>query len=68
MYKILTFTDCLSDYLAKGVKIPDGMKCSPLFTPIPLDTWKSEIQLSSSYIIMLFLLSYEVHIMLNKSI
>ena len=44
------------------------MKCSPLFAPIPLDTWKSEIQLSSGIIIMLFLLSYEVHIMLNKSI
>ena len=58
----------LSDCLAKGVKILDGMKCSPLFAPIPLYTWKSEIQLSSGIIIMLFLLSYEVHIMLNKSI
>ena len=37
----------LSDCLAKRVKILDGMKCSPLFAPIPLDTWKSEIQLSS---------------------
>ena len=44
------------------------MKCSPLLAPIPLDTWKSEIQLSSGIIIMLFLLSYEIHIMLNKSI
>ena len=58
----------LSDYPAKGVKILNGMKCSPLFAPIPLGTWKSEIQLSSGIIIMLFLLSYEVHIMLNKSI
>ena len=58
----------LSDCLAKRVKILDGMKCSPLFAPIPLYTWKSEIQLSSGIIIMLFLLSYEVHIMLNKSI
>ena len=58
----------LSNCLAKAVKILDGMKCSPLFAPIPLDTWKSEIQLSSGIIIMLFLLSYEVHIMLNKSI
>ena len=57
-----------SDCLAKGVKILDGMKCSPLLAPIPLDTGKSEIQLSSGIIIMLFLLSYEVHIMLNKSI
>ena len=62
--KIFRFTNCL----AKAVKILDGMKCSPLFAPIPLDTWKSEIQLSSGIIIMLFLLSYEVHIMLNKSI
>ena len=52
----------MSDCLAKGVKILDGMKCSPLFAPIPLDTWKSEIQLSSGIIIMLFLLSYEVHV------
>ena len=44
------------------------MKCSPLFASTPLDTWKSEIQLSSGIIIMLFLLSYEVHIMLNKFI
>ena len=58
----------LSDCLAKGVKILDGMKCSPLLAPIPLDTWKFEMQLSSGIIIMLFLLSYEVHIMLNKSI
>ena len=50
----------MSDCLAKGVKILDGMKCSPLFAPIPLDTWNSEIQLSSVVIIMLFLLSYEV--------
>ena len=55
----------MSDCQAKGVKILDGMKCSPLLAPIPLDTWKSEIQLSSGIIIMLFLLSYEVHIMLN---
>ena len=27
----------LSDCLAKGVKILDGMKCSPLFAPIPFD-------------------------------
>ena len=58
----------LSDCLAKGVKILDGMKCSPLLAPIPLDTCKSEIQLSSGIIFMLFLLSYEVNIMLNKSI
>ena len=45
--------DFLSDCLAKRVIILDGMKCSPLFAPIPLDTWKSEIQLSSSYIIMM---------------
>ena len=71
-FKKITFKNFqihgLSDCLAKGVKILDGMKCSPLFAPIPLDTWKSEIQLSSGIIIMLFLLSYEVHIMLNKSI
>ena len=71
-FKKITFKNIqihgLSDCLAKGVKILDGMKCSPLFAPIPLDTWKSEIQLSSGIIIMLFLLSYEVHIMLNKSI
>ena len=58
----------LSNCLAKGVKILDGIKCSPLLAPIPLETWKSEIQLSSGIIIMLFLLSYEVHIMFNKSI
>ena len=58
----------LSDCLAKGVKILDGMKCIALFAPIPLGTWKSEIQLSSGIIIMLLLLSYEVHIMLKKSI
>ena len=57
-----------SDCLAKRVKILDGLKCSPLFAPIPLDTWESEIQLSSGIIIMLFLLSYKVHIMLNESI
>ena len=71
-FKKITFKNIqnhgLTDCLAKGVKILDGMKCSPLFGPIPLDTWKSEIQLSSGIIIMLFLLSYEVHIMLNKSI
>ena len=71
-FKKITFKNIqihgLSDCLAKGVKILDGMKFSPLFAPIPLDTWKSEIQLSSGIIIMLFLLSYEVHIMLNKSI
>ena len=58
----------LPNCLAMGVKILDGMKCSPLFAPIPLETWKSEIQLSSDIIIILFLLCYEVHIMLNKSI
>ena len=71
-FKKITFKNIqihgLSDCLAKGVKILDGMKCSPLLAPIPLDTWKSEIQLSSGIIIMLFLLSYENHIMLNKSI
>ena len=71
-FKKITFKNIqihgLSDCLAKRVKILDGMKCSPLFAPIPLDTWKSEIQLSSGIIIMLFLLSYEVHIMLNKFI
>ena len=71
-FKKITFKNIqnhgLTDCPAKGVKILDGMKCSPLFAPIPLDTWKSEIQLSSGIIIMLFLLSYEVHIMLNKSI
>ena len=44
------------------------MKCSPLFAPIPVDAWRSEIQLSSGIIIMLFLLSDEVHIMLNEAI
>ena len=71
-FKKITFKNFqiqgLSDCLATGVKILGGMKCSPLLAPIPLDTWKSEIQLSSGIIIMLFLLSYEVHIMLNKSI
>ena len=71
-FKKITFKNIqihgLSDCLAKGVKILDGMKCSPLFAPISLDTWKSEIQLSSGIIIMLFLLPYKVHIMLNKSI
>ena len=71
-FKKITFKNIqihgLSNCLAKGVKILDGMKCSPLFAPIPFDTWKSEIQLSSGIVIMLFLLSYEVHIMLNKSI
>ena len=33
----------LSDCLAKGVKILDGMKFSPLFALNPFDTWKSEI-------------------------
>ena len=71
-FKKITFNNIqihgLSDCLAKRVKILDGMKCSPLFAPIPLDLWKSEIQLSSGIIIMLFLLSYEVHIMLDESI
>ena len=58
----------LSDCLAKGVKILDGMKCSPLLAPVPLDTWKFEMQLRSGITIMLFLLSHKVHIMLNKSI
>ena len=31
----------LSDCLAKGVKILDGMTCSPLFASIRLDTWES---------------------------
>ena len=71
-FKKITFKNIqihgLSNCLAKGVKIRDGMKCSPLFAPIPLETWKSEIQLSSGIIIMLLLLCYEVHIRLNKSI
>ena len=71
-FKKITFKNIqihrLSDCLAKQVKILDGMKCSPLFAPISLDTWKSEIPLGSGIIIMLFLLSYEVHIMLNESI
>ena len=33
----------LSDCLTMGVKILGGLKCSPLFAPIPFDTWKSEI-------------------------
>ena len=71
-FKKITFKNIqihgLSDCLAKRVKILDHMKCSPVFDPIPLDTWRSEIPLSSGIIIMLFLLSYKVHIMLNKSI
>ena len=69
-FKKITFKNFqihgLSDCLAKGVKILDGMKCSPLLAPIPLDTWRFEMQLSSGIIMMLFLLSCEVHIMLNK--
>ena len=53
-FKKITFKNIqihgLSDCLAKRVKILDGMKCSPLFAPIPLDIWKSEIQLSSGII------------------
>ena len=71
-FKKITFKNVqihgLSDCLAKGVKILDGIEYSPLLAPIPLESWKSEIQLSSGIIIMLFLLSYEVHVMLNKSI
>ena len=52
--------------LAKGVKILDSMKCSPLLAPIPPDTWKSEIQLGSGIIIMLFLLSYEVYVIAQQ--
>ena len=67
-FKKITFKNFqihgLSDCLAKRVKILDGMKCCPLLAP----TWKFEMQLSSGIIIMLFLLSHEVHIMLNKSI
>ena len=66
-FKKITFKNFqihgLSDCLAKWVKILNGMKCSPLLAPIPLDTWKSEIQLSSGIIIMKFLLlwsSYHV--------
>ena len=33
----------LSDCLARGVKILDGMKCSSLFSVIRFDTLKSEI-------------------------
>ena len=55
-FKKITFKNFrihgLSDCLAKGVKILDGMKCSPLLAPIPLDTWKFEMQLSSGIIIM----------------
>ena len=43
----------LSDCLTKRVEILDGMKCSPLFAPIPLDTWKSEIPLSSGILIIM---------------
>ena len=43
-FKKITFKNIqihgLSDCLAKRVKILDGMKCSPLFAPIPLDIWK----------------------------
>ena len=71
-FKKITFKNFqihgLSDCLAKRVKILDGVKCSPLLAPIPLDTCKFEMQLSSGIIIMLLLLSHEVHIMLNKSI
>ena len=38
-FKKITFKNIqihgLSDCLAKGVKILDGIKCSPLFAPIP---------------------------------
>ena len=46
-FKNITFKNIqihgLCDYLAKGVKILYGMECSPLLSPIPFDTWKSEI-------------------------
>ena len=62
----------LSDCLARGVKILDGMKCSPLlFSTILLTLGSLKFSLvlaCSSVIIMLFLQSYEVHIMLNKSL
>ena len=71
-FKKITFKNFqihgLSDCLAKGVKIVDGTKCSPLLAPVPLDTWKFEMQLRSGIIIMLFLLSHKVHIILKKSI
>ena len=61
-FKKITFKNFqihgLSDCLAKGVKILDGMKCSPLLAPVPLDTWKFEMQLRSGIIIVLFLLSH----------
>ena len=54
-FKKITFKNIknhgLTDCLAKGVKILDGMKCSPLFAPISLDTWKCEIQLSSGIVL-----------------
>lgn len=37
------YTRGLSDCLAKGVKILDAMKSSPLFAPVRFNTWKSEI-------------------------
>ena len=41
-FKNITFKNIqicgLSDCLTKEVKILDGMKCSPLFAPIPFDT------------------------------
>ena len=59
MYKILTqihlnykfkkitikniYIHRLSDCMAKGVKILDSVKYSPLFAPIPFDIWKSQI-------------------------
>ena len=62
----------LSDCLARGVKILDGTKCSQLFSTIfllTLESLKFSLVLAcSSVIIMLFLQSYEVHIMLNKSL
>ena len=39
----------MSDRLARGVKILDDMKYSPLFAPVPLDTWKSEFILVLYY-------------------
>ena len=60
-FKKITFKNIqihgLSDFLAKRVKILDGMKCSLLFAPISLDTWKSEIQLSSGIIITVVVLA-----------
>ena len=44
--------------MAKGVKILDSVKYSPLFAPIPFDIWKSQIYLSSGTIIMLGVLLF----------